>query len=496
MQAQGATLSDGRAPRGAQFLTGRAPALDRPPRRRCANRCSASPAMTDAATSPGWNGWGNGATNTRFAPDGGLTAADLPRLKLKWAFGYSGVNAARAQPTIAGGRLFVASENGEAHALDPKTGCTHWTFQAQAGIRTGPRRRALQDGVRLGPGGLLRRRQGQRLRGGRAHRPRAVGAQGRRASRGVAHRRAGRPRWPGLRAGAGAERGRPGRHRQVPVLHVPRQPGRARREHRRASLWKTYMVDAAAAARQERRRASRCRARPAAASGRRRPSMPSANVVYVATGNGYADPPQPMTDAVVAMDLQTGAVKWVRQTTPNDSWTLGCPPKNADNPACPATLGPDYDFSASPSLATVNGRDLLVLPQKSGMALCARSGQERRDGVAAAHRPGQRPGRPVGRRGGRAAGLLRRLRSPDADAGRHAGAQPRHRRAGVERRAAEAALRRGAHVPRVAGRRGQRDSRARCSRARSTAGCAPTPPPTAPSSGPSTAIASSRPSTA
>jgi polyvinyl alcohol dehydrogenase (cytochrome) len=56
---------------------------------------------------------------------------------LKWAFGYAGVNAARAQPTIAGGRLFVASENGEAHALDPKTGCTYWTFRAQAGIRTG-----------------------------------------------------------------------------------------------------------------------------------------------------------------------------------------------------------------------------------------------------------------------------------------------------------------------------------------------------------------------
>jgi polyvinyl alcohol dehydrogenase (cytochrome) len=31
-------------------------------------------------------------------------------------------------------------------------------------------------------------------------------------------------------------------------------------------------------------------------------------------------------------------------------------------------MGPDHDFSASPSLVTVNGRDLLVLPQKSGMA--------------------------------------------------------------------------------------------------------------------------------
>ena len=41
---------------------------------------------------------------------------------------------------------------------------------------------------------------------------------------------------------------------------------------------------------------------------------------------------------------------------------------SSDLPACPATLGPDYDFSASPALAGVNGRELLVLPQKSGLA--------------------------------------------------------------------------------------------------------------------------------
>jgi len=90
--------------------------------------------------------------------------------------------------------------------------------------------------------------------------------------------------------------------------------------------------------------------------------------VYVATGNGYADPPQTMTDAVVAMDLQTGRVKWAKQMTSGDSWTMGCQAQNPDNPACPSTLGPDHDFSASPSLTIVNGRDMLVLPQKSGIA--------------------------------------------------------------------------------------------------------------------------------
>ena len=91
-------------------------------------------------------------------------------------------------------------------------------------------------------------------------------------------------------------------------------------------------------------------------------------MVYVATGNNYADPSQPTTDAVLALDMNSGTRKWVNQITPNDNWTLGCGPVNPDNANCPEKLGPDYDFSASPSLVTVNGRDLLVLPQKSGMA--------------------------------------------------------------------------------------------------------------------------------
>jgi polyvinyl alcohol dehydrogenase (cytochrome) len=68
-------------------------------------------------------------------------------------------------------------------------------------------------------------------------------------------------------------------------------------------------------------------------------------MIYFATGNGYADPPQPTTDAIIALDIETGAVKWIRQVTPNDQWTLGCQAQNPDKPECPATLGP---ISTSP----------------------------------------------------------------------------------------------------------------------------------------------------
>src|SRR5579883_717668 len=44
-----------------------------------------------------WNGWSPDLQNTRFQK-GGLTGADVPHLKLKWAFGFPGTFASNGQP--------------------------------------------------------------------------------------------------------------------------------------------------------------------------------------------------------------------------------------------------------------------------------------------------------------------------------------------------------------------------------------------------------------
>ena len=66
----------------------------------------------NAANGPSWNGHGNGPEATRFqnARAGGISAADLPRLKLKWAFGYANVGSARMQPAMAGDHLKIVSD--------------------------------------------------------------------------------------------------------------------------------------------------------------------------------------------------------------------------------------------------------------------------------------------------------------------------------------------------------------------------------------------------
>ncbi|MBI3695421.1 MAG: PQQ-binding-like beta-propeller repeat protein, partial [Acidobacteria bacterium] len=100
----------------------------------CAAGASASPNL---AAGPRWNGWSPDPANTRFQPASmaGLSANQVPRLKVKWAFGYAGSSAAEAHPTVAGGRLLLGSPGGEVYLLDAATGCIYWSYKATAGVR-------------------------------------------------------------------------------------------------------------------------------------------------------------------------------------------------------------------------------------------------------------------------------------------------------------------------------------------------------------------------
>src|SRR5262249_24396846 len=101
--------------------------------------CTAKPAaIANIASQAPWNGFGVDSSNSHYQPKPGLTAADVPNLKLKWAFGFPGGTQAYGNPAIVVGRVFVGSDNGTVYALDAATGCTHWTFKAEGGVRTAP----------------------------------------------------------------------------------------------------------------------------------------------------------------------------------------------------------------------------------------------------------------------------------------------------------------------------------------------------------------------
>jgi polyvinyl alcohol dehydrogenase (cytochrome) len=66
-----------------------------------------------------------------------LSASDVGRLKLKWAFGFFGTNRSVAQPTVIAGRVFIgSSQNGKVYSLDAKSGCTYWQYTASRPVRS------------------------------------------------------------------------------------------------------------------------------------------------------------------------------------------------------------------------------------------------------------------------------------------------------------------------------------------------------------------------
>ena len=87
-----------------------------------------------------WNGWSPMLDNARYQPAerASLSAARVPSLTLKWAFGYAGDVNAFAAPTVIDGHVFVGSAGGLVHALDADSGCVKWAFQARGPVRAAP----------------------------------------------------------------------------------------------------------------------------------------------------------------------------------------------------------------------------------------------------------------------------------------------------------------------------------------------------------------------
>src|SRR5207247_7283338 len=122
----------------AEFVSGKrfSRALNTAPVAQAMCRSTAN-GFGDPLSSPIWNGWGMNTFNTRYQDSAaaGFSAADVPRLRVKWAFGFPGDITINAQPTVAGGRVFVGSLSGTVYSLSAATGCVHWYFQAASAVR-------------------------------------------------------------------------------------------------------------------------------------------------------------------------------------------------------------------------------------------------------------------------------------------------------------------------------------------------------------------------
>lgn len=329
--------------------------------------CESTPPLRDPGPER-WIGWGPSVTNTRFqsAEVGGITVEDIPELELKWVYGLPLEQQARGQPSVIGGRLFVGSQAGAVYALDAKTGCTHWQFFTEAGVRSASS---------VGPHTFEDGREGYAVyvvdadayvyaldadTGERIWRTRVDDHPHVRGT-GALTLHEGRLYVPMTGIGeamSGADPDYPCCTFRGSMTALDAASGE--------ELWKTYTIP-------EPRRRGTSRAGeplygPAGVGIWNAPTVDAERgLIYSGTGPAYAAAgtvPE-TTDAVVAFDMDSGEIRWVNQFIP-DVWLNGCD-EDPDNPNCPDKQGPDLDFSASPILTTTSGGDdVIVIPQKSG----------------------------------------------------------------------------------------------------------------------------------
>ena len=349
----------------AEFLTGQtfAAAISTIPAPRA--MCAGPRPAFDPGPDPTWNGWGNGTSNNRFQPSakGGLSAADVPKLKLKWAFAFPGDLQSYSQATAVGGRLFVGSWGGKVYSLNAATGCIHWYYDAGAGVRS-----AVSIGRVQTAGGS----RVLAFFGDGAAYTHAVDAA------------TGAPVWkvkvddfptarisssPTLYSGrlyVGVASGEEASG-AVPTYECCKFRGSlvALDAATGQRVWKTYLIEEPKPTKKNAAGAQLWG--PSGAPIWGTPAIdPVKNAVYVTTGNNYSDPGSTMSDAFVALDIATGRILWHRQMTASDAYTAAC--RLPDKTNCADSNGPDFDFGSSPILVTMaNGRRALVAGQKSGI---------------------------------------------------------------------------------------------------------------------------------
>ena len=341
-----------------------------------------------------WASWGRDPINSRFNPFATrIRRSNVHRLELKWAFAFpDGVTSASSQPAVVGDTIYVGGWNAKVYALDRETGATRWVYDTKAftgsvednpqlpiganAVRDAP---AVSDGKVyfgdvLGNVYALNAATGAFLWARRidAHPTARIVSSPivfrNRVFIGLSSAESGYPVDPtypcctfrgkvvALDAATGAEAWHYYTVEQ-PVQTGFNSVGTPQYAPSGAAVWSSPAID------------------------------PLTNTIYFGTGQNYSSPASSRSDALIALDVTTGAERWATQLKPNDTWNVACNPEllgfpPGSGPNCPTPDPSDKDWDVqSPNVfvAVVDGRPrkLVGVGQKSGIyhALDARTGR-------------------------------------------------------------------------------------------------------------------------
>jgi polyvinyl alcohol dehydrogenase (cytochrome) len=359
MKDQGSLLTSQQKRVMAEFLSGKTFGQEKPVAQSnlCANgKTPFAPASAD------WNGWGADLTNARFQPGerAGLSADQVPRLKLKWAFAFPNAPLSWGQPTVVGGRIFVPGANRIVYSLDASSGCQYWTYETEAPARTAifiaqlpgqSKKYAAFFGDQKANAYALDTTSGELL--WKVHidsHPKAkiVGSLEYYDGKVIVPLTGGEEVGLGSKYECCTSRGG--------LVVLDALTGK--------QIWKTYTI--AEDPHPTTKTAGGIQNwGPSGASIWSAPTIDTKRrIIYAGTGDNFSEPDTKTSDAVLAFDLDSGKLLWSKQLTEHDIFNIVCAGEG-----CGDHLGPDVDVGASPILVTLaNGKRELLVSQKSGVA--------------------------------------------------------------------------------------------------------------------------------
>jgi polyvinyl alcohol dehydrogenase (cytochrome) len=311
------------------------------------------------ASASDWPAMGLDDSSSRFQRRPELRAVDVSRLKVKWAFAMPG----GGQPTVIGNWLFVTNRGGKFYALDARTGCVHWALE-DASSRTTPM--VIRSSISpsgwvtfIGVDTVVRALDAQSGKDLWKSNPLDAHEAAYIAGSPIV---SGQQVFVPISSGeefAALDKNYPCCSFRGSLVALDLNTGRKQ--------WQTFMISEPL--HPTRLNAAGVRMQgPAGAPIWAAPTVdPTRGLVYAVTGDSYTDVKTDTTDAIVAIEMRSGRVRWRNQVTADDNFILGCVAarKGAN---CPQPTGPDFDFGASPILfGKHRGHQILIAAQKSGV---------------------------------------------------------------------------------------------------------------------------------
>lgn len=317
----------------------------------CADR-----AIALDATVPGW---GFGPANTRFQENTAIDAANVAGLELAWAFGLPDVAEGRSHPVVTSDTVFVAAVSGHVFALDRGTGCTNWRHAAGTPLRTPLSLGSAGTRAALFFGDVSSTVHAVDTLTGAPIWKRKVGLFDASTLTGGIALHEGKLFVPLSAFGVALARN--------PEYECCKSHGAVRALDAATGeiRWTTRMTPPA-----EKTYRSDVGTQMWGPSGAAVWTTPTVDAqrerIYIGTGENTSTPATDLSDAIVALDMETGEIAWSFQATAGDAFNMACGFRKG--PSCPKEDGPDFDFGATPVLTGLpDGRDILVAGQKSGV---------------------------------------------------------------------------------------------------------------------------------